>query len=126
MNDKETDRLFALGRSADRDPSADLMARVLQAAQENQPHRPQAGTAAPLRRRPVLLQFWRSLTAGIAGGPVLASLGALAIAGVFLGYSASAGMSEGLLAETLLTLEFDSDTTGYEFFPVVELFLSEG
>ena len=126
MNDKDLDRLFALGRSADRDPSADLMARILQDAAEYQPRAAQAFTPRPAAAPSLLLRLWRGLTAGIAGGPVLASLGALAIAAVFLGYSATAGMSEGLLAETLMGLEAAGSTTGYEIFPVAEYFLSEG
>ena len=81
--------VFAAARRAPPEPGADLLARI-----EADALRLQAGAAGPSPRRLTALAGWRAALAEAVGGwPALTGLAAAALAGVWIGISAPAGLA---------------------------------
>ncbi|WP_176438431.1 dihydroorotate dehydrogenase [Actibacterium lipolyticum] len=116
--DQELELFFAAARDDAPVPSDDLMARVFADSVENMPSG--AGIVpAPLVKDGVVTRFLKA----IGGWPALAGLATATMAGVWIGYSAPAGLATvtgGVLA---------SSDTGYDIvdlIPSMDGFLMEG
>lgn len=112
MQDKDLDDLFAQARALRHDqPSAQLMARVLQDAAAEQPRAAQHMQVI----RPKL-GFWSRLALALGGKPAFAGMAFAAILGVSLGYMAPAEVLGGFSAAYAGELEL---------IPVAEPFFEE-
>ncbi|MBN2905810.1 MAG: dihydroorotate dehydrogenase [Rhodobacteraceae bacterium] len=125
MTDTELEALFAAGREATADPSAALLARVMDDAMaqiEGRAVPAAAAVAAPLApaRRGLLRGAFRGAVAALGGWPSMAGLASAAIAGLWIGYAGPAGLDT-------VTGALWSD--GYEvsdLVPSIDAFLTEG
>lgn len=131
LNSQELDRLFIRARATAPEPSEALSAKVMQdalalmpAAKTAPPTPVAARAAAPVHGHLQALstgwerRFWASLSAGFGGGGAVASLGAVAVIALFLGYSAPAGFAEDLIPA--------ATDAGIEIEPVAIYFLAGG
>ena len=105
MTEKDRDELMldALFDTARKDARAeaspDLMARVLQDAEDLQPAPPVLTAVAP----PPEAGFWRSLVGALGGWPSVAGLSAAAAGGIWIGVVGSTSLIEDGIAVSLLS-----------------------
>jgi hypothetical protein len=115
-DDQELDLLFGVARATLPDPSARLMARVLEDAYAHQ--------AVPAQVVPAkgsgLRRAWSAMVASLGGSGVVAGLGSAAVAGLFIGYADP--VSADWLSNSLLPVSSDS----FDLLSAGNLFVTEG
>jgi hypothetical protein len=117
MQDDDIDRLLALAAGRGADPSQALMDRVLADALALQPQ------PVPLARRAVTAPrggVLSRLAAVFGGGPMLAGLGSVAVAGLVLGYLSPTTL------DTLTGGMASAATETVELFPEADFLAIEG
>ncbi len=103
MDDAALEAFFAAGRARTPEPGAEVMARILADAEAELAARTSRSVRSwPVRSRPIRswpvrsrssvgrprrLGVWTRFLDGIGGWPALASLGAAAVAGVWIGFA---------------------------------------
>jgi hypothetical protein len=112
-DDAELDLFFDAARRSRPDPSEALMARVLADALDTQGQQMRVVRAA---RRPTPL--WMQLRDALGGWPALGGLAAAGVAGLFIGFSAPAGMGD--LTVTLLGQSAETDSYLVDLMPELE------
>lgn len=111
-DDDHLDRMLAAARQQPPVPSPDLMVRVRDDAVRLQPG---AGLAGPRPRDGV----WVQMAQALGGWRGLGGLAAACAAGVWLGFSGVADLSEPI--RTLAQMEDDLDVLGDGIWPAAEL-----
>jgi hypothetical protein len=119
LSDAEMDRLFEVAANDLAEPSADLLARVMDdadmIANERETVAPSQSNSAPHRK---LAAFLR----GIGGWPAVAGMAAATVAGVWIGYAPPDAIYD--ISDTYL-----ASVTGYgveDFVPAYDAIFDEG
>ncbi len=110
ITDETLEAFFAAGRARPPEPGAGVMARIVADAEAEL----DARMPNPVRPRPAPRSpgIWIRLLDGIGGWPALASLGAAAVAGVWIGFAAPDRINT--LAGGRLLPGLSASDTGYE------------
>lgn len=115
-DDFDLDGLLAEASLRPAAPSDALMARILADGLALQPKPAPAGAVRPGTVAP-RRGLWARLAEGFGGGGVMAGLGAVAVLGLYVGYTDPGGLS---------ALLMQSSDAGLEMVPAAEMFLTGG
>lgn len=93
ITDTALDTMFEAGRAQAPEPSAALLARVMEDAMaEAEARRARASAPVSRRRRSGRLGMLGGLVAALGGWPSMAGLATAGVVGIWLGYAAPAGL----------------------------------